>query len=169
MRAGVFQSSFALVLCLHVGCSALEGSGRTHDTARPVRWQLVERRYGDLPGGGRSGDGRVDEDGTVLVFQPLYREDLLTEIFVSAFPEGLELVSLSHRRAPVGTLVTAHVRLRDADPEGVYLVTASGSTPHVRLLGKKSLIVRGHDTARFRFTSDAAGRGGLALSVERLQ
>ena len=142
--------------------------GPTRATQEPIRWQLVEKRYGDLSEGAKAGDGRVDPDATVLVFQPLYRENISTEIFVSAYPDAIELVTLSHHQASVDEEVTATLRLTHPDPDGLYQVRARGSEACVRILSKNPIPVRGRKLCRFTFTSSHPGRAGLEISVERL-
>ena len=69
------------------------------DVNKPIRWQLVEKRYGDLHNHGAAGDGQVDPNATTLVFEPLYAEQLTTEIYVSAFPNAVVLRRHTSRRS----------------------------------------------------------------------
>jgi len=52
------------------GCSLLGGDSDGVER-EPERWQLMERRYRDIPGAVQAGDGWVDPDATTLVFLPL--------------------------------------------------------------------------------------------------
>ncbi len=153
---------FSILMGVLPGCSR-GAAGR-----RPVRWQLVETRYGDLETHGVAGQGQVDPEARVLVFEPLFLEDLSTEIFVSAYPDPVELIRLSHRKANVGEEVTATVRLREPDPRGIYRLTARGTTPFISVLGNGEFFVKGRETGVFIFTSTCAGTGGIEIAVERI-
>ena len=157
--------------CVFVGMTAvLAGCAIRADSNRsPVRWQLVEKRYSELEDGGVRGDGRVDPDATTLLFQPLYPEDLSTEIYVGAFPTQIDFLGISHQTASLGTEATARVRVHQADPTGFYRLTARASKPTIRILGKDSIVVRGSNSAVFRFTSTASGSGGVTVIAERVR
>ena len=138
------------------------------DVEQPIRWQLVEKRYGDLKNHGASGDGLVDPDATALVFEPLYEEQLTTDIYVSAYPHAALLTGFSHSQAGVGTVVTAEVRVRDAALGGVYRLTAKGSNDFIKILGENPIFLSGKEVGEFRFTSTVSGRGGVAIAVDRV-
>ena len=138
------------------------------DFEQPIRWQLVEKRYGDLQDHGVSGAGQVDPDATTLVFEPLYQEQLTTEIYVSAYPHAAVLIDFSHSQAGVGSVVTATVRVRDAAPGGVYRLTAKGSNDYINILGENPIFLSGQESGEFKFTSTMSGRGDVAIAVDRI-
>jgi hypothetical protein len=133
----------------------------------PVRWILVERRYGDLEAPPSGGDGTINPDAVVLGLQPLYPEDLTWEVVVSPEEHFVELVGLSPS-GPVGPgeVVSAAVRVAKAHPDRLYRLRATPSQPDIRLYGQREAIVNGGATAVFRFTSSASGRAGIAVGVE---
>ena len=135
---------------------------------QPIRWQLVEKRYGDLQNHGAAGDGVVDPDATTLVFEPLYAEQLTTDIYVSAFPDGVVLVKLSHKNAGVGQRVTATVRVRDPAPGGIYRLMAKGSNSYITVFGDNPIFLTGEETGEFTFTSKRSGCGDVAIAIDRV-
>jgi hypothetical protein len=134
----------------------------------PVRWLLVERRYGDVaPQAG--GDGKINPDAMVLAFQPLYPEDLAWEVVVDPDEQFVEVVGFSPSGpARPGEVVSATVRVGKAKAMATYRLSAKASRPDVRILGDTQAVVKGSDTAVFRFTSCASGRAGIAVGVERI-
>lgn len=164
----VVQSLLALTL---TSCaSVLEkeqygGGGR----AEPVRWILVEKRYGDLPPAERSQDGRVDPEAVVLAFQPLYPEDLKWDVVVDPEDQFVEVVGFSPAGpARPGEVVSATVRVGKAKAGQVYRLSAKASRADVRILGESQTVVKGNEAATFRFTSCSSGRAGIAVGVERI-
>lgn len=136
----------------------------------PVRWILVERRYGDVASPSDTGDGRVNPDATVLAFQPLYPEDLTWEVVVSPEEHFVELVSFSPSGpATPGEIVSATVRVGKAKAGQAYRLTAKPSQVDIKILGVTQAVVTGQDTAVFQFTSCASGRAGIAIAVERVR
>jgi hypothetical protein len=139
----------------------------------PVRWILVERRYGDIAGVEEAGvdraDGQVDPDATVLAFQPLYPEDLTWEVVVSPEEHFVELLGFSPS-GPVapGEVVSATVRVGKAKVGQRYRLLAKPSQPDVRILGDHKSVVNGEAAAVFRFTRSRSGRAGISVGVERL-
>jgi hypothetical protein len=145
------------------------GGLRSEDAPEePVRWILVERRYGDVVGMA-AGDGAVNPDAMVLAFQPLYQRDLTWDIVVRPDEHFVELVGFSPRGpASPGEVVTAMVRVGQAKPGQQYRLEATPSTPDVRILGSAQAMVTGSESSCFQFTSRASGRGGIAVSVQRI-
>lgn len=153
----------ALQACMH---RSPEENGSTKE---PVRWILVERRYGDVASPPSAGDGRVNPDAVVLAFQPLYPEDLTWEVVVSPEEHYVEVVGFSPAGpATPGEIVSATVRVGKARAGQIYRLSAKPSQADVRILGETQAVVTGQDIAVFRFTSCASGRGGIAVGVERL-
>lgn len=134
----------------------------------PVRWLLVERRYGDVAPTA-SGDGRVNPEAVVLAFQPLYPEDLAWEAAVEIDETFVEVVGFSPSGlTQPGEVVSATVRVGKAKAGQLYRLTAKASRADVRILGDPEIVVKGSETAVFRFTSCASGRAGIAVGVERI-
>jgi len=132
----------------------------------PVRWVLVERRYGDLAESPPSGDGRVNPDAVVLAFLPLYAEDLEWDVAIDPEEHYAQVVGWTPPGpARPGEIVTATVRVGKAKARERYLLTATPSQPEVRILGESQAIVRGSENAVFRFTSGTSGRAGIAVGV----
>lgn len=161
----------ALVLgCLvHISGQGCALPSETEGTARePVRWLLVERRYADVAPTA-SGDGKINPEATVLAFQPLYPEDLAWEVVVDTEEHFVEVVSFTPSGpARPGEVVSATVRVGKAKAAVMYRLSAKASQPDVRILGDTQAVVKGSDTAVFRFTSCASGRAGIAVGVERI-
>ncbi len=138
-------------------------------TKEPVRWILVERRYGDVAGPGLASDGEINPDAVVLAFQPLYPEDLTWEVVVSPEEHFVELVSYSPAGpATPGEIVSATVRVGKAKAGQTYRLSAKPSQSDVTILGESKAVVQGWDTAVFRFTSCASGRAGISIGVEQI-
>lgn len=135
----------------------------------PVRWILVERRYGDVESAGAVSDGRVNPDAMILAFQPLYPEDLTWEVMISPEDHFVELVDYSPS-GPVapGEVVSATVRVGKAKMGQRYRLVARASRADVSLLGASDVVVVGTSTAVFRFTSATSGRAGIEVGVERI-
>lgn len=147
---------------------ALELHEESPAPREPVRWLLVERKYGEVAPTA-SGDGRVNPDAVVLAFQPLYPEDLAWEVSVDVEEHYVEVVGFSPAgAAQPGEVVTATVRVGKAKAGQLYRLSAKASQPDVRILGDLQAVVKGSDTAVFRFTSCASGRAGIAVGVERI-
>lgn len=155
----------AIALLTGSGC-ACRGQGEGEPL--PVRWQLVERLYRDLPGEVRAGDGWIDPNSPALVFEPVYREDL--EPDVARLPGlSVELVELSPGpTARRGEVVTALVRVKGASPKSWYRIRIHASTSDVLILSDEAHLVRGTEAATFRFTSRSVGHGGVTLDVQAL-
>lgn len=135
----------------------------------PVRWILVERRYGDLEAPTSHRDGAINPEAVVLAFQPLFPEDLTWDVVVSPEEQFVELVQVSPSGAVVpGEVVTATVRVGKGKPDQRYRLSISATEPAVQILGTSQALVRGVETVRFSFTSSKAGRSGIAVAVERL-
>ena len=164
-RAALVLGGFML------GCAptgrAVEGTDPSR--GEPVRWILVEKRYGDLLRGGEALDGKVNPEATVLAFQPIYAADLEWQASVDApDPYFVEVVELRPSRpATPGEVVSATVRVGKAKPDEWYRLAAKPSQPDVRIFGSAEHIVRGAETTVFQFTSAASGRGGIAVAVEK--
>ncbi len=138
-------------------------------TKEPVRWILVERRYGEIASPKAAGDGSVNPDAVVLAFQPLYREDLTWEVIVSPEEHYVEVVGFSPvGPASPGEVVSATVRVGRAKAGQVYRLLAKPSQADIRVLGETQAVVTGQDTAVFRFTSCTSGRAGIVVGVERI-
>jgi hypothetical protein len=136
----------------------------------PVRWVLVEKRYGDLPEAPPTGDGRVNPDAVVLAFQPLYPEDLEWDVVIDPEEHYAQVVTCTPQGpARPGEIVTATVRVGKPKAGRRYRLTARPSQPEVRILGEPQAIVRGDKTAVFRFTSSSSGRAGITVGVELLE
>lgn len=149
------------------GCVASGDPGPTERT--PLRWQLVERRYRDLADASRAGDGRVDPDGLVLAFEPVYPEDLVDTSRPSPARLSVEILELfPDREAGVGQPITATVRVANAAPLSRYRLRVEALDPRVRILGERQRTVKGPETATFRFTSGALGRRGITVEVEEV-
>jgi hypothetical protein len=145
------------------GCAAPEDRGPLERT--PLRWQLVERRYRDLPEAGAAGDGRVDPDAAVLAFEPVYPEDLVDAPGQAPARLGVEILELfPDREAGVGQPISATVRVANAAPRSRYRLTVEALDPRVRILGERQKTVKGPETATFRFTSGALGKRGIRLT-----
>ncbi len=146
-----------------------ENSALSENTREPVRWLLVERRYGDVVTTTSTGDGRVNPDAVVLAFQPLYPEDLKWEVVVDPEDHFVEVVGYSPTGAArPGEVVSATVRVGKAKAGQLYRLSAKPSQPDVRILGEAETIIKGNETAVFRFTSCASGRAGISVGVERI-
>ena len=132
----------------------------------PVRWLLVEKRYGDLEASVTADDGKTNPDAMVLSFQPLYAEDLAWEVAVEAEGLYVEVLGYSPRGvASPGETVTATVRVGKAKAWVLYRLSVSATRTDVRILGETQAIVRGSQPAVFRFTSGGSGRAGIAVAV----
>lgn len=169
MTRGSWLAIFAGWLGLSLpGCTVPADYRETHRTH--VRWQLVEKRYRDLADGGVAGDGRVDPNAVVLAFEPVYAEELAPEVFVSAHPVALELLSLTPAdAAAIGETVTARLRVAKAELDGIYRLKATARDPDVVIHGRSEFTVRRSDVATFRFTRSSGGQGGIMIAVERIE
>jgi hypothetical protein len=146
-----------------------QNSDQGEGPREPVRWILVERRYADVAETAASGDGRVNPDAVVLAFQPLYPEDLKWEVVVDPVEQFVEVIGFAPGGpAQPGEVVTATVRVGMAKAGQLYRLSARPSQADVRILGEYQTIVRGNETAVFRFTSCTSGRAGIAVGVERI-
>ena len=155
-----------LVLSVQGCLPGIEVGGEARE---PVRWILVERRYGDLPDAPPSRDGKVNPDAVVLAFQPLYPEDLKWDVVVSPEEHFVELLGHSPTGSvPPGQVVTARVRVGRAKPNHRYLLEAVTTQPHVRVIGSNRVVVRGEEVSIFTFTSLTNGRGGVEIGVRDL-
>jgi hypothetical protein len=135
----------------------------------PVRWIVVEKRLGEINVDGWGGDGQVDPQAIVLTMQPLYREDLEWEVVVDPHEYVVEVLGISPSgQASPGETVSATVRVGKARPGECYRLVARPSSVEVQLIGAAECTVRGGSPAVFQFTSLRAGRGGIAIGVERL-
>lgn len=135
----------------------------------PVRWILVERRYGDVARRGDTGDGTINPEATVLALQPLYPEDLTWEVVVSPEEHFVELVNYSPAGpATPGEIVSATVRVGKAKSGQLYRLLAKPSHSDVRVLGDTQAVVKGEETTVFRFTNCTSGRAGIVIGVERI-
>ena len=136
----------------------------------PLRWQLVERRYGDFPDPGVTGAGRIDPDATVLAFEPVYPEDLTEASRPPPTRLSVEIVELfPHREAGAGQPISATVRVANAAPRARYRLRIEALDPRVRILGDLERTVTGSETATFRFTSGNPGKRGITIEVEPLE
>jgi len=166
MQLTVLRIFAAILIAAAAGCAPqiVAPPGR-----KPVRWIVVEKKIGDLAPDGRSGDGQVDPRAAMLTMQPLYAEDVNWEVVVDPHDFFVEVVDISpNAQATPGETVTARVRVGKARSNESYLLTARASSHDVELIGASELVVRGNAVAMFRFTSLTAGRGGIAVGVERL-
>jgi hypothetical protein len=162
----------SLGLLLPVLQACVAGSPEGGQASRePVRWILVERRYGDIASPGASpSDGQVNQDAVVLAFQPLYPEDLTWEVVVSPEEHFVELVGLTPARpSSPGEIVCATVRVGNAKEGQRYRLSALPTRNDVRVLGDPQLVVSAGESAVFRFTSSTSGKAGITVGVERLR
>jgi hypothetical protein len=144
-------------------------SDRGESPREPARWVLVERRYADVVQTTTNGDGRVNPDAVVLTFQPLYPEDLNWDVVVDPEDQFVEVVGFTPEgHARPGEIVSATVRVGKAKIGQLYRLSAKPSQTDVRILGEAQTVVRGNETAVFRFTSCTSGRAGIAVGVERI-
>lgn len=155
-----------LALALQACVGPVTSEERT--TREPVRWILVERRYGDVARGA-SGDGTVNPEAPVLAFQPLYPEDVVWDVVVDPAEHFVELISFSPAgTAAPGEVVSATVRVGKARANHRYRLSARPSQIGVKILGSAESIVIGESLVVFRFTSCVSGRAGIAVAAERL-
>jgi hypothetical protein len=166
-KVGVALGLGCLVpLCVEECAVPLDGESTPRE---PVRWLLVERRYGDVVPTAASGDGTVNPEAVVLAFQPLYPEDLAWEAAVDGEEHFVEVVGFTPPSlARPGEVVTATGRVGKAKPGELYRLSARASRADVRILGEPEVVVKGSEPAVFRFTSCASGRAGIAVGVERI-
>ncbi len=156
----------ALACCLF-GCAVPQESGPKRT---PVRWIMVEKRVGELVPEGRTGDGQVDPQAVVLTLQPLYSEDVNWEVVVDPHDYFVEILEITpSTQASPGETVSAKVRVGRARQDEVYRLIARASQADVEILGERERIVRGSAPVSFRFTSVSAGRGGIAIGVEKVE
>ena len=166
MQLKVLKTITTILIATAAGCAPLSvaPTGR-----KPVRWIVVEKTIGDFAPGGRSGDGQVDPRAAMLTMQPLYAEDVNWEVVVDPHDFFVEVLDISpSAQASPGETVTARVRVGKARSHDMYLLTARASSHDVEVIGASEMIVRGNAIALFRFTSLTAGRGGIAVAVERV-
>lgn len=157
----------ALGLCLQACAS--RNLGENAGSREPVRWVLVERRYGELAAQPDSGDGVINPEAVVLAFQPLYPEDLTWDVMVNPDEHFVELVQVNPSGAvKPGEIVTATFRVGNAKAGQHYLLSIKATEHVVHIVGATQALVSGFETARFRFTSSKAGRSGIAVAVEHL-
>lgn len=136
----------------------------------PVRWILVERRYGDIGSPTADGDGRVNPDAMVLAFQPLYPEDMTWEVVISPEEHHVELVGFSPTGpAAPGEIVSATVRVGRSKVGQVYRLVAKPSQHGVSILGDSQALVTGQETSVFRFTSSISGKAGISVGVHTVE
>ena len=159
-------------LPLGMGCGFTISAGTIVSPDKPVRWILVERS-GEEIGNEFEGPGRLDSESTFLTFEPVYEEPPQPEELsvcaqpINTQPMGVELISLTPRHsARPGQIVTAVVRVADANPNSIYRLTVQPSREGVSILGNASQTVRGQDAATFRFTRTSTGQGGLVIQAE---
>jgi hypothetical protein len=149
---------------------SLSACGSSGAAREPVRWILVEEPARQAIPGAIAGDGVLAPEAPMLVFRPLFKEDLSWEVVVGADDHFVEVVSItpSGEAAP-GEVVTASVRVCKARTEGVYRLTISALERDVRIVGEREKIVTGRDPAQFKFTKLSGGRGGIGVAVERIR
>jgi hypothetical protein len=110
-------------------------------------------------------DRRLDVDAPEAV--SLVREDL--ERRVDPEEQFVEVVGFTPAGvARPGEVVAATVRVGKAKAGQLYRLSAKASQTDVRILGETHVVVRGSDTAVFRFTSCASGRAGIAVGVDKI-
>ena len=159
-------ASAALVMVGQLGCVP---PMTPSPERKPVRWIVVEKPVGALLANGRSGDGQVDPRAVVLTMQPLYREDVNWEVVVDPHDFFVEVLEITpSTQASPGETVSATVRVGRAKEGEYYRLTAKPSQPDVHIIGEGEQIVRGGNTARFRFTNLTLGRAGIAVAVEKM-
>ena len=162
MHAAQGALGTGLLLMVLQGC--LPAREVRSEAREPVRWILVERRYGDIAGSDAAGDGRVNPDAVVLAFLPLYPEDLKWEVVIKPEEHFVELIGLTPEGlVSPGEVVTVRVRVGRARPDSLYSLQAVASQSHVTVIGRDHVRVRGDEVASFRFTSTITGRGGLEI------
>lgn len=170
MKAAIPRRLACGLLALCLQACAGRNLEETVAAREPVRWILVERRYGDIASAGAAGDGQINPEATVLAFQPLYEEDLTWEVVVSPEEHHVELVGFSPAGpASPGEVVSATVRVGKAKAGQRYRLSAKPSQPDVRILGEAQVEVKGDEATIFRFTSCASGKAGIAVGVEQIQ
>ena len=163
-----------LLVPLGLGCRLTLSSGNVVPPRKPVKWILVERPIADLEGILEKTD-RLTSSSTLLTFEPVY-DDEPTSTKISAStpvidssPLGVEIISLTPRHiARPGQVVTAVVRVADAQVEGVYQVTVTPSQDGVRIIGDSNQRVKGANTATFQFTRTTVGTGGISIGLEQV-
>lgn len=166
MQRKILKTVMAILIATAAGCAppSVAPPGR-----RPVRWIVVEKQIGDLAPEGRSGDGQVDPRAPMLTMQPLFAEDVNWEVVVDPHDFFVEVLDIRpSAQASPGETVTARVRVGKARSNETYLLTARASNHNVEVIGASEMVVRGGAIALFRFTSATAGRGGIAIAVERI-
>jgi hypothetical protein len=164
-----FGLLLAIILPVLQACTTRSPVERV-GSGEPVRWILVERQYGDVASPSDAGDGRVNPDATVLAFQPLYPEDLKWDVLVEAQEQFVEVVSFTPSGAAApGEVVSAVVRVGKAKADQLYRLSAKASQNDVTIIGEAQMIVKGSNTAVFRFTSCTSGRAGIAVGVDRVE
>lgn len=136
---------------------------------KPVRWIMVEKPVGDVVPLGQNGDGQVDPQSMIVTLQPLYAEDVNWEVVVDPHDFYVEIVGISPPGpAAPGETVTARVRVAHARSGDLYRLTAISSQSEVQLLGDREQVVRGGNTAAFRFTSLGPGKAGISIGVAKV-
>jgi hypothetical protein len=161
-RRGAVPVAIALLLGT-ASCGAPRGQGGSRE---PVRWILVEKRYGKLPEGGvLPEEGRIDQEGVYLAFEPVYAGDGKGVVWGNLV-ELLE-VTPSGAVAP-GEVVTVRLRVGNAEPGVIYRLIARPLLGDVRIVGEAEARVRGAEEALFRFTRLSGGRGGIEVGVSLL-
>jgi hypothetical protein len=169
MRGELLIRGLGCLLPLLAQACVSTSTAGSESQRRPVRWVLVERRYGDLAEPPPSGDGRVNPDAVVLAFRPLYAEDLEWQVAIDPEEHCVQVLGWTPPGpARPGEIVTATVRVGKAKAAERYRLIATPSQPEVRILGESQAIVRGAQSAVFRFTSGTSGRAGIAVGVERV-
>lgn len=160
-----------LAVALGLGLQACVPQDREQEAGgrEPVRWILVERRYGTLEAPPKAGDGSINPEAVVLAFQPLYTEDLTWEVVVNPEEHFVKLVGVSPS-GPVapGEVISATVRVGNAKIGQLYRLLATPSHSDVRILGHNEVTVNGEAATIFRFTSSSSGRTGIGVGVERI-
>ena len=170
MRALLLVRALGSLLPLLAQACVAPSSSENDSPREPVRWVLVEKRYGDLADPPPTGDGRVNPDAVVLAFQPLYPEDLEWDVVVDSEEHYAQVVACTPQGAArPGEIVTAIVRVGKPKAGRRYQLTARPSQPEVQILGESQAIVQGNETAVFRFTSALSGRAGITVGVELLK
>jgi hypothetical protein len=170
VRTARLMRGLGCLLPLLVQACASTSRSENENLREPVRWVLVEKRYGDLAEPPPTGDGRVNPDAVVLAFRPLYPEDLVWDVVLDPGEHYAQVVACTPEGpARPGEIVTATVRVGKPKPGRRYRLSARPSQPEVRILGEPQAIIQGNETAIFRFTSCTSGRAGISVGVELLE
>jgi hypothetical protein len=174
-----------VVALLLEGCVALAppfprpAVGEEPRNRRVVSWRLVERTYGTVDAG-HAGDGDIPPGEHALVYEAVYQEPRRLEYGAvqlrSACEHDVSITIRGETRQAVGIAVTALGRI--TAPAGLYHELAIEPTaPSIEVLEVRGALPMAGTPGRYRlegsrsfevvFTSRAAGKRGIAISIVR--